>query len=34
LVERKEVSAEFKATVLRGAVAALRATADVPATSR
>jgi len=34
LVERKEVSVEFKATVLRGAVAALRATADVPATSR
>jgi AcrR family transcriptional regulator len=31
LVERREVTREFKATVVRGAIVALRATADEPA---
>ena len=34
LVERREVTPEFKATVVQGAVVALRATADEPAAAR
>ena len=34
LVERREVTPEFKATIVRGAVVALRATAHEPATAR
>lgn len=34
LVERREVTPEFKATVVQGAVVALRATADAPAAAR